>query len=64
MNELHLTLVAIAKGFREASAIFKVPTGRSDRVHQILAKALEQLSLDDLHNSSEAESEGIFSIPE
>jgi hypothetical protein len=56
VNDLHLILVAIAKGFRKASAIFKVPTRRSDRIHQILAKVLEHLTTLDLDDSEKRES--------
>ena len=56
LDQLHLLLVAIAKGFREASEIFKVPTGRSDRIHQVLAIALEQLSLEESGDSLERDS--------
>ena len=41
---LHSALVSTAKGFREASEIFKVSLRGSDQIHQILAKALEELS--------------------
>jgi HD-like signal output (HDOD) protein len=41
---LHAVLVSVARGFREASEIFKVSIGGPDKIHQILAKALEGLS--------------------
>jgi HD-like signal output (HDOD) protein len=41
---LQSVLVLVARGFRETSQIFKVSGAGSDRIHQVLAKALEELS--------------------
>jgi len=41
---LHPILVSMAKDFREVSELFKVTGGGPDRIHQVLAKALEELT--------------------
>ena len=43
-EELHPILVSIAKDFREVSDLFKVSGSGPDRIHQVLAKALEELA--------------------
>jgi hypothetical protein len=44
-DALHPILVSMAKDFREVSELFKVTGSGPDRIHQVLAKALEELSL-------------------
>jgi HD-like signal output (HDOD) protein len=43
---LHPILVSMAKDFREVSELFRVSGSGPDRIHQVLAKALEELSPD------------------
>lgn len=45
-ESLHPILVSMAKDFREVSELFRVTGSGSDRIHQVLAKALEELSPD------------------
>lgn len=42
-EQLHSILVSIAKDYRKASEMFKVSGEGPDRIHQVLAKAMEEL---------------------